>query len=214
VPDLFTPEDHDPFSALGGVKARTLEQVHEDQDAARARKAQGGIDPQKSVNPDSCRRRKHNVDMLALSMRRWEKLGYKCARAETVGYGGMKHDQFGFIDHIAFRVATKFDGVILVGVQSTSWGNVPARLQKMAGKPQGPRPEDQKEADKVYAHVLDCLAHGMRIWVDGFHQPDGHGTEWKCAGTAVTREMIEDLHRQVLEGKRMAPRSDKPKGKR
>ena len=120
------------------------------------------------------------ADLKARSRARWRKRGYHVENGETMmrAPGGIvrRHDIFGFTDLIAvpeMDIALTPNGAwvalgneVWVWIQSTSWGNVSARLRKIqretVGTGQWERP--------IRELALIVLARGDRILIEGWRK--------------------------------------------
>ena len=95
-----------------------------------------------------------------LTLKKWREAGYNAAVVERWNpHSKTRQDLFGFVDVLCVGHGTT------VAIQTTSYGNVSARVRKI---------EDMPE---IVGSIRDA---GWRVIVEGWHQPKGKGTRWKC----------------------------------
>jgi len=97
------------------------------------------------------------------SLKHFRDMGFACGITEKWNqFAGIRQDLYGFIDLVAMR-----EGEGIIGVQTTSYPNVPARMTKIHGTP----------AAAVW------LASGGRIIVHGWHKV---GHRWRVREEEIT----------------------------
>lgn len=95
------------------------------------------------------------------SLERMRKQGYFCWITEHYNYFAKKRqDLFGFIDILCLR------GQEIIGLQTTSYSNISARVKKIRG----------------YENLKVVLAAGIKIVVHGWRKV---GTRWECKEVEV-----------------------------
>jgi len=96
----------------------------------------------------------------------------KCPRCnKTTVNGGIRKDLLGIVDLVAIHEGVTY------WIQVTSYSNVSARVKKIS-----------KEKREVSEAVLSCSSN--KILVEGWHQPGGPRTRWKCREVEITLENI------------------------
>jgi hypothetical protein len=111
------------------------------------------------TTPSPTRRKPKGTSPTQRSLKHWRKLGYLCAVVERrLSRGFITQDMFGFIDILCVKDED------IVGVQTTSSGNIAARV------------------DKITEHEnYPLVAKAMRIVVEGWRK--------NAAGRWVRREV-------------------------
>lgn len=106
-----------------------------------------------------------------LTLRKWRKAGYQCAVVEKWNHHTkIRQDLFGFVDVLAVGHGET------VGIQSTSWGNVSSRRNKIA----------DLQADTGIVGALQ--AGGWRIVIEGWKKP---AHRWECREEAVPDHNVD-----------------------
>ena len=120
--------------------------------------------------------------------KKWRAAGYYVEQAEHINRDGpivRRHDTFGFADLIAIKPGE------IVFLQVTSWGNVSARVNKIAreshGKGQWARP--MLELAKWLLSV-----HGVRIVVEGWKK-NPKTLRWESREVEVTPLLLDGRRR-------------------
>lgn len=102
------------------------------------------------------------ASLTGYSRKKWREQGYFLEQAEHVSRAGKftrRHDLFGFTDLVAVRPGS------LIFLQVTSWGNVSARVNKIARESHGKGQYETPMAEIAKNLMSNC---GVRIIVEGW----------------------------------------------
>jgi hypothetical protein len=109
--------------------------------------------------------------------------GYVYGRTESVGYGGVKKDLFGFCDGVAIG-----NGEVLF-VQTCAKGDVSKRIKKMATGTF--KIGNGKETPCIEASAEMASVQGCRLVIIAWSQPGGAGTRWQWEMIDVRRGTLQ-----------------------
>lgn len=124
-------------------------------------------------------------NLQGLSRAKWRKEGYAVEAGEHVSRIGTivrRHDTFGFADLIAVKRGQ------LLFLQVTSWGNVSARVNKIARETHG----KGQWTRQIMDYATDLLAiPGVRIVVEGW-KLNRETNRWESREVEVTPALLDE----------------------
>lgn len=106
------------------------------------------------------------------SREKWRERGFYVETVEHFVPPGRYSDLFGFVDLLAVPA----DNRPWVYIQSTSRGHISTRKRKILSKTTG----SGQHAKRMKELAEAILMRGDRIVIEGWDQPKGPGTAWRC----------------------------------
>ena len=127
--------------------------------------------------------------LTAHARKKWRKAGYFVEQGEHITRMGSvvrRHDTFGFADLLCIKVGS------LVLLQVTSWGNVSARVNKIARESHG---SGQYTMPMAWIAGVLLSTFGVRIVVEGW-KLDPKTNRWVSREVEVTTKLLLERRRK------------------